>query len=731
MVIKIFFTIIEKEGLGIYKLSINGNLLIFGLVLIGLVVIFSYGMNNVAAASGDIVFVNSSGGSDTNDGSSWLLAKKSIKNATGTVNINGSVNIADGTYSGSSNSNILIARNMKIIGESRTNTIINGLKSGPSIFYVSSGVNATIINLSFINCFSEDGGAIYNDNGNLNVINSNFINNNVFGGSGGAIFSYGGNLTVTNSIFSNNTANLFGGAIYSSAMSYQGGNFYYTTSNINNCTFTNNYDADQGGAIATYMVIINVNNCSFINNMAFTGGAINNAGNLGNNNNLTVTNSTFMNNTAVLGGGGAICNVMAWTVIHFSTIIGNTANQGNSINCQGGSVNATQNWWGSNSGPSTSDNIGSVICNPWMVLTITASPNFILNNGNSTITLDLLHDSNNTIYDPAYGHVPDGIPVNFITTLGTIMSQLNIVNGIASSTLSCASLGGTAYIIGSADNQSVLTQVLLIDTVPPTASANPAGGLYNTTKNVYLSMSEQGTIYYTTDGSTPTYNSDRYNSHLIITNTTTLKFFAMDLSGNTSQVYTEIYTIDTTAPTAKSNTPSGYYNTTKNVTLSMSESGNIYYTLNGTTPTTTSTLYTIPLTINSTTTLKFLAVDLAGNKSPVYTQTYTIDKTAPKVSSTTPANNQVNVSRKASILIKFTENIKTSSNFVKITMKNLTTGKTVSITATITNNTLTIKPSSTLTANTAYQVNIPTGAVKDYAGNNLAATHTIKFKTGT
>ena len=62
----------------------------------------------------------------------------------------------------------------------------------------------------------------------------------------------------------------------------------------------------------------------------------------------------------------------------------------------------------------------------------------------------------------------------------------------------------------------------------------------------------------------------------------------------------------------------------------MSEAGTIYYTVNGTTPTTSSTKYTSPLLITATTTLKFLAKDLAGNLSPIYTQTYTIDKTVPR-----------------------------------------------------------------------------------------------------
>lgn len=703
------------------------------MLLFGLAIIFSSGMGTAAAAPGDTIYVNGSGGSDANDGSTWLLAKKTIKNATETVNDNGSVNIADGTYSGSKNSNIIISKNMEIVGESTKNTIIDGLKSGQSIFNLNPGLNVTVINLTFINGYANGGAAIFNSNSNLVVINSSFLDNNVASsGAGGAIFSYGGNLTVTNSVFNNNTAGMFGGAIFTETIYNQ---VYNSTTIINDCTFTNNIASSNGGAIeldngiTVGMVNLFINNSTFIKNHSYNGGAIDYNGIMGyNNNNITVTNCTFLNNSASYGG--AVLNNFGTTSIHFCRFIGNTATIGNSINNQGGSANATQNWWGSNSGPSNNDIAGPVTCNPWMVLTINASPNFILNYGNSTITVDLLHDSNGSYYDPANGHIPDGIFTSFIITLGNMVNPVYMVNGIVNSTLISQALGGTAYIIATVDNQSVLTQVILIDTVPPSASANPAGGYYNTTKNVYLSMNEPGTIYYTTDGSTPTYKGDRYSSHLIITNTTTLKFFAMDLSGNCSPVYTEIYTIDTKAPTVTANPIGGLYNSTKNVTLKMSESGTIYYTLNGTTPTKTSNIYKGPISITNTTTLKYMAMDLAGNKSPIYSQLYTIDKTAPKVSSTIPTNNKSNVSRTSSIVIKFTKNIKSSANYSKVTLKNLTTGKTVTVKLSITNNTLTIKPSSVLSAKTSYQVTIPASAVKDYAGNNLVANYILKYKTG-
>src|SRR3954447_5965209 len=48
-----------------------------------------------------------------------------------------------------------------------------------------------------------------------------------------------------------------------------------------------------------------------------------------------------------------------------------------------------------------------------------------------------------------------------------------------------------------------------------------------------------------------------------------------------------------------------------------------YYTVDGTTPGTSSAVYSGPLTLGTDTTLKFFSVDAAGNQETVSTETYT------------------------------------------------------------------------------------------------------------
>lgn len=186
---------------------------------------------------------------------------------------------------------------------------------------------------------------------------------------------------------------------------------------------------------------------------------------------------------------------------------------------------------------------------------------------------------------------------------------------------------------------------------------------------------------------------------------------------------------DTIAPIAKASLNSGLYNTNKIVKLSINEIGTIYYTLNGKTPTNTSTKYTKPINITKTTILKYLAVDEAGNLSPVYSQTYKIDKIPPKITKTTPTNKKTKISRTSLITIQFNENIKATNYINKITVQKSSTGKYVSINKSIKGNTLSIKTSKR-TANTWYTVTIPKTAIKDTAGNKLQTKYTFKFKTG-
>ena len=82
-----------------------------------------------------------------------------------------------------------------------------------------------------------------------------------------------------------------------------------------------------------------------------------------------------------------------------------------------------------------------------------------------------------------------------------------------------------------------------IDVTAPVTSVNPDEGTYQNSVTVSLSVNEEAITYYTIDGTTPAVSSPVYTTPLTFTETTTLKFFSVDESGNVENVKTKVYTV--------------------------------------------------------------------------------------------------------------------------------------------------------------------------------------------
>jgi uncharacterized protein DUF1566/chitobiase/beta-hexosaminidase-like protein/Big-like domain-containing protein len=74
---------------------------------------------------------------------------------------------------------------------------------------------------------------------------------------------------------------------------------------------------------------------------------------------------------------------------------------------------------------------------------------------------------------------------------------------------------------------------------------------------------------------------------------------------------------DTISPTVSVSPSGGTFETEQQVTITANEPSAIYYTTNGSTPDESSSVYPGPITISSTTTLKFMAADSVGNRSTI------------------------------------------------------------------------------------------------------------------
>src|SRR5438876_5301152 len=137
------------------------------------------------------------------------------------------------------------------------------------------------------------------------------------------------------------------------------------------------------------------------------------------------------------------------------------------------------------------------------------------------------------------------------------------------------------------------------------------------------------TIYYTTDGSTPTTASSAYTGPVPLTTTTTLKAMAAASGMTNSSVTSATYTIVQPAAPPTFNPAGGTFAGSVAVTMSTATSGaTIYYTTDGSTPTTASSAYTGPVPLTTTTTLKAMAAASGMADSSVTSATYTIVQTA-------------------------------------------------------------------------------------------------------
>jgi LysM repeat protein len=194
--------------------------------------------------------------------------------------------------------------------------------------------------------------------------------------------------------------------------------------------------------------------------------------------------------------------------------------------------------------------------------------------------------------------------------------------------------GSTAYVGFTASTgsltatQNVLswTYVSPAGNVAAAPSFSPAAGTYGTSQSVTISDSTaSATIYYTTNGTTPMTSSAKYTSAITVSATETLEAIAIETGYTNSAVATATYTIAPILPTPTFSPAAGTYTTSQSVTISDSTAGTtIYYTTNGTTPTTSSTKYTSAITVSANETLEALAVEAGYTNSAVATAAYNI-----------------------------------------------------------------------------------------------------------
>jgi hypothetical protein len=215
---------------------------------------------------------------------------------------------------------------------------------------------------------------------------------------------------------------------------------------------------------------------------------------------------------------------------------------------------------------------------------------------------------NAVIYYTVNGRAPNSSSTVYSGPIA-ISSNSNVQAVAQTSGYSSSSLASSSYFFPAA-----------------TPVISPAPGTFLTVQSVTISSSTPGaSIYYTTNGTLPTTGSIKYTGPMAVSANETIQAISVLTGMNNSSAASSAYVITLPAPAPTFSPVAGTYLKAETVSISCStKSAVIYYTTDGTTPTTASTVYTGPLSVGSNETISAIALAPGSSNSPAASAVYTI-----------------------------------------------------------------------------------------------------------
>ena len=309
------------------------------------------------------------------DNSSKTAIENAIKNAADgatiyfdfdgdEVSVNGTITVSsiakklviDGKNKRNNKPVVLKSTSHRLFSISGSNTEI----TFRNIKFTGADNNAVIIssqaNITFDDCdfyhnhkqpvSGESNGALVINNANVKINHSRFVSNTTFSANGGGAITIlnSAKVEITSSVFEDNCISVNnnglidpasgGGAISVASKSF-------STLNIDNCRFHNNYAPNGGAIMLKGAPITNITNCSFTENTAthtsnlhYGGGAIivyatNGDTQTSQSTPLYIANCTFANNSSSHRGGaiyfrGEVLKASTADMTVYSTLVNNT-----------------------------------------------------------------------------------------------------------------------------------------------------------------------------------------------------------------------------------------------------------------------------------------------------------------------------------------------------------------------------------------------------------------------
>jgi hypothetical protein len=306
-----------------------------------------------------------------------------------------------------------------------------------------------------------------------------------------------------------------------------------------------------------------------------------------------------------------------------------------------------------------------------------------------------------------------GLPVTFsiVSGPGTVSGSTLTITGVGTVVVAANQAGNANYAAATQVTQSIVVNVIGAVATP---TFSPVAGTYTAAQTVSISDTTSGaTIYYTTNGTTPTTSSPVYSGAITVSSTETLQAIATATGYSTSAVATATFAIS--IPTNPVPTISG-------ISPAFTNAGGAVFalTVNGSGFIASSTVYwgTSALTTTYVSATQLTAQILAADTAAVGTNAITVQTPAPgggtsnawqfevdsaSSGSTAPTITSITETVAAGSTASYPVTVPSSVTSVYVTCLNLPTGASCSYSSTT--NTVTITTSSTTPKGT-YQITV-------------------------
>lgn len=186
----------------------------------------------------------------------------------------------------------------------------------------------------------------------------------------------------------------------------------------------------------------------------------------------------------------------------------------------------------------------------------------------------------------------------------------------------------TAYIDAVPDRGEIRIErngIFDPDASPPAFTVRPAGGYFTAPARITLIVRPKGGIQYALGETAGAPSWTDITESFTLDRSARVGFRSVDGSGKESPHRIMRFAINTASLGVTANPSGGTLDSGRTVRFDCTGLANVHFTRDGSEPDTNSQIYTYPITVHRSMRLKFFARDMAGNRTPVDSQSYLVD----------------------------------------------------------------------------------------------------------